>query len=304
MAYYLAIDVGGTAIKSALLMADGVIVEKNSIATPQDSLVAFFETINKIYSAYNHSVNIKAIVISIPGRVNSKTGYLYSGGGGALQYLNQLQLKKQLEADLKLPVFIENDAKAAALAELWQGSMKGVDNGIVLTLGTAIGGALIINGQLYKGSHFSAGEVSLCPIRLDGPYENTNIWALLNSVFILVKKYASKIELADEQVDGKMFFEALKNDDEVAMTLFDEYCQTMAWGLYSLQAVLDVDKIAIGGGISKQSILIDSINQKYDELIKIKGEATPCVKPEIVACDFGNDANLIGALYHCLQQEK
>ncbi len=297
---YLGIDVGGTEIKYAL-MTEEEILEKGFIPTPKESLETFIEAIGGIYDRYADQT--KVIVMSAPGRIDAKTGFFYSGGAlsAFLTNVNAAELiRKRCGIE---EVAIENDGKAAGLAEVWKGGLKGVRNGAVIGIGTGIAGAVVIDGKLHRGSHFSAGEFSLLDSNYQGFYLQ-NLWAIRGCTPNLVNSYATRVLADPATINGRVFFERLQNGDQTAKEVLDEFCTEFVNGIMTLQAVLDADRYCIGGGISQQPVLIETLNRKIDEIYAITGNAIPVIRPEIVACTFHNDANLIGALYHYLYELK
>jgi predicted NBD/HSP70 family sugar kinase len=297
---YLGIDVGGTEIKYAL-MTEEEILEKGFIPTPKESLETFIEAIGGIYDRYADQT--KVIVMSAPGRIDAKTGFFYSGGAlsAFLTNVNAADLiRKRCGIE---EVAIENDGKAAGLAEVWKGGLKGVRNGAVIGIGTGIAGAVVIDGKLHRGSHFSAGEFSLLDSNYQGFYLE-NLWAIRGCTPNLVNSYATRVLADPATINGRVFFERLQNGDQTAKEVLDEFCTEFVNGIMTLQAVLDADRYCIGGGISQQPVLIETLNRKIDEIYAITGNAIPVIRPEIVACTFHNDANLIGALYHYLYELK
>ena len=297
---YLGIDVGGTEIKYAL-MTEEEILEKGFIPTPKESLDTFIEAIGGIYDRYADQT--KVIVMSAPGRIDAKTGFFYSGGAlsAFLTNVNAAELiRKRCGIE---EVAIENDGKAAGLAEVWKGGLKSVRNGAVIGIGTGIAGAVVIDGKLHRGSHFSAGEFSLLDSNYQGFYLQ-NLWAIRGCTPNLVNSYATRVLADPATINGRVFFERLQNGDQTAKEVLDEFCTEFVNGIMTLQAVLDADRYCIGGGISQQPVLIETLNRKIDEIYAITGNAIPVIRPEIVACTFHNDANLIGALYHHLYELK
>lgn len=299
MTQYLAIDVGGTSIKYAVMDEEAQISDKGEYPTPkEDGLNGFLKVIHNIYATFGKDV--KAVVMSAPGRIDANTGYFYTSG--ALGYIDRINLADRVKEFIPVPFMVENDAKAAALAELWKGSMQGVQNGIVMTLGTGIGGAIIIDGKLYRGSTFAAGEFSGIPTSLfTTPYDSKGMWAIPNSVNALVHNYAQASSMDVKKCNGRVLFDAANKGDTNALTAIDDFCKTLAAGIMSLQFALDVQKVAVGGGISKQPILMESLKKQlhiyYDDNL---AAVLPASIPEVTACTFGNDANMIGALYHYL----
>ncbi len=299
MKNYLTIDVGGTNIKYAVMNDEIEMIEKGEVKTPRDSLESFIDAIVGIYEQFRDR-DIQAVCMSAPGRIDSKNGYFYTSG--ALGYISGINLADALKDKISVPFCVENDAKAAALAELWKGSMKGYESGSVITLGTGIGGSVIIGGKLIRGNTFAAGEFSGISQDWAAPYAKAHSWASCGSTNALVGLYAEKKAVHVDEVDGRMFFEAVNNGEEDALEVLDVFCDGLVSGIMSLQLILDVQRFSFGGGISKQPILMETINRKLDELFEeLKGK-TPASRPEVVACTFGNDANMIGALYHYLYE--
>ncbi len=297
---YLGIDVGGTEIKFAL-MTEEEILEKDYMPTPRESLDAFIEAVAQIYDKYRDQT--KVIVMSAPGRINSDTGYFYTSG--ALEYVNGVNLADKIRERCGITeVAVENDGKAAGLAELWKGNLKGVRNGAIIGIGTGIAGAIILDGKLHRGSNYSAGEFSLMVSNYAGSYMSS-LWAFSSSTGALVGKYAAVAGEDPSQMNGRIFFDRVNSGDETAKKVLDDFCQNTVMGIMTLQAVLDADRYCIGGGISQQPVLIETLNEKLDAVYA--GDAAkfiPVQKPQITACRFHNDANLIGALYHYLFEIK
>ncbi len=300
MKEYLAIDVGGTAIKYALMNEEAEILEKGEIPTPMEGLDPYIDTLVSIYEKY--AGKVEAVVMSAPGKIDANRGYFYTGG--ALRFINETDLAALLKERIPVPFCAENDAKAAALAELWKGSMKGITNGSVITLGTGIGGSLIIDGKLYRGSTFAAGEFSCISTDLSKPYDRKNMWAVQNGVGIMVAGYAQRVGVPKEEMNGRILFENANNGDEDAIASIEHYCQGIATGLISLQTIIDVQRVAIGGGISKQPLLFKILDEQIHKMWDRFEPIMPARLPEIVPCTFGNDANMIGALYHYLEEFK
>ena len=299
MGDYLTIDVGGTNIKYAVMNENAEISVQGETATPRDDLDHFLAAIKEIWTRFAHK-GIQAAVMSAPGRIDSSTGYFYTSG--ALEYISGINLKERMKEIIPLPFSVENDAKAAALAELWKGTMQDVRNGMVIVLGTGIGGAAVIDGKLYRGSTFAAGEYSLISTRHDLPFSPENIWAQQNGVGSLIARYAERKGLDPEELNGRIFFEKVNEGEPEALDALREYCSGLASVIISLQSILDVERIAIGGGISKQPALIGTLRQVLKEMDEPYEGLMPYTLPEIVGCRFGNDANMIGALYHYLYE--
>ncbi|MBQ1318899.1 MAG: ROK family protein [Solobacterium sp.] len=297
MAYYLGIDVGGTNLKYALMDETGRIADQGTMQSPLTSINDFQEVLRSICRQFPQA---EALVMSAPGRIDSANNYFYTGGSA--KFIHEMPLADVLPPEISLPASVENDGKCAALAELWQGSLKGVRNGAVMTLGTAIGGAVILDGKLYRGSTFAAGEFSYIPTLMEESYYEEQIWGLKCGAGGLVRLYEKTAGLTPGSADGYQFFAAVERQDPLALQVLRAWCRTLANGMLALQSVLDLDRFAIGGGISRQPALLDMLNEVTDELYAGLADYYPQHRPDITACTFGNDANLIGALYYYLYE--
>ncbi len=290
----LVLDVGGTFIKYALINENVEMGEKGKISTPMDTIESFVDVIGELFEKYKS--RISGIAMSLPGRMNSDTGYLYSGG--SLQYNYNINIIDILKKRCDVPISIENDGKCAALAEAKVGNLKDIDDGIVVILGTGIGGGIIKDKKLHKGKHFMAGEFSM--IFSDGKEFNSDFnqfWGGQNGVPALCVAVAEAKNLPIEAVDGYKVFEYVNSGDEVSKEIFNKYCSNMAAQLFNLQYIFDPEKIAIGGGISQQSILIECIQKNIDKYADKLGNFL-MEKPKVVPCKYFNDSNLIGAYFN------
>lgn len=302
MSHYLTIDVGGTNIKYALMDENAEIFEKGEVPTPYEGFDKFIEVLKDIYHKFEDK-NIEAMAMSAPGKIDAMNGYFYTSG--ALNYINGINLKDVLKDVIPVPFAVENDAKAAAAAEIWKGSMQGIQNGTVIVLGTGIGGAVIIDGKVYRGATFAAGEYSGIPTNLlETEYNPNNMWARVNGVGVMSNLYADKVGVSHEEMNGRILFADANNGKQEALDVIDRYCTTLASGIISIQFILDVQRVAIGGGISKQPLLMQSLQKQLHAYYDNAGTFMPASIPEVVTCEFGNDANMIGALYHYLYEIK
>ena len=297
---YLVIDLGGTEIKYALMREDATILEKSKIKTP----IGADKTINDLLEVFDaviasYQSQIKGIGISMPGIIDSDTGYAFTGG--SIVYTSKLNLAKMLEEKYHIPVTVENDGKAAAIAEMWKGSLKGVQNAAVVILGTGVGGGLIIDGKLYKGNAFAAGEMSFI---LTNP-EVGEYWGWAGGSAHLIRSVSRKLGVPLEEMNGYRVFEMAEAGQSEVLEMLDAYTKKMAYQLYNLQSLLDLEVFAIGGGISKQPLLMEYLQKNIDEFMDnhpFKAFMPLIPTPKITTCQFFNESNLIGALYHHLMQ--
>ena len=297
MDQYLVIDVGGTDIKYAIMDKDLTFIEKGIKNTPYEhGLQGFLDTIAKIYHLYGEQV--EGIAISMPGVIDSEAGYCYTGGN--LVYNAGQPIAKLLAEKCNTKVHIENDGKCAALAEYWKGELKGCKNGLVMILGTGIGGGIIIDGKLLRGAHFFAGELSYLDINADKWEDMDSCFAMKYGAVPMIRKIKEAKGIEDESFDGIRDFEFINAGDEQALEIFRQFARGIANQLCNLQVVLDMEVVAIGGGISRQDIVIDTIKKCWDEVIDkhpAKKFGTVLPQARLTRCEFTSDANLVGALY-------
>ncbi len=303
----LAIDVGGTEIKSAIVDADYNLSNWDSKPTPQDSLDSFIDSIEEIYLRYKDKV--EGVAVAIPGFVDVENGVCNSGG--ALLYNAGQPIGKLLQERLGCKVHLENDGKAAALAELANGSLKGCKNAAVFIIGTGIGGGIIIDGKLLRGRNFTAGELSFLNVNIEKDNDPNYMFGTICNYCTtpaLIKMYQTKSG-DDSVTNGKQFFEKYHQGNSDAIEVLEVFTKNIAIQLMNLGIILNCEKIAVGGGISKQEVLVEKINEKMNKsglysFFYGANDIVDYLRPEVVNCVYLSNANLIGAVYSYLQQEE
>lgn len=287
----LTLDIGGSSIKYGIVNSNGNISNKGKIKTPSDSKDSLYKVIKQIWD--EHGNNSKGLAISMPGVIDANKGFAYSGG--VLHYIKNCEIAKEISEIINSDVVVLNDAKCAGIAELGFGTLKDVEDGVVLVLGTGIGGCIIKDKKLYEGKHFSSAEVSYLLSGASEKDSRDKLWVIkngINGLANVVKKY-----YGEHKFTGFDIFKLANSGDERILKAIKEFSKDVAEGIFTLQAILDVEKFAIGGGISEQPILIKLINEAYDEIHNdfVEKFNSPIYRPDIEACKFHNDANLLGA---------
>ena len=289
---YLAIDIGGTFIKYAVITESAEIISKGKKPTDTENLDVFLDTLEEIYRE-NEESNPAGVAISMAGVLDVDSGYAYNGGG--VRCIQNLEIVNILEERLKVPVTIENDAKAAALAEVWKGNLSDVRDGIVIVIGTAIGGAVIIDRKVLRGKNLMAGEFSYISIGEPGKPAWTDIWGNTGGARGLIQMTAAKKGLDPESLDGVAVFEMVNGGDAEARAALREYTDLLAQQIMNLQVVINPERFVIGGGISCQPVLFEELSKSVQVISDTFFGNVPV--PDIMPCRFFNDSNLIGALY-------
>ena len=291
-------DVGGTEIKYSIIDENLNMENSGYVPTPLDTFEEFSKVINDIYQP--HKDKVEGIAMSLPGFVSFNEGVVK--GGGRLQYNWGRNVAKELSEICACKVVIENDGKAAARAEYSCGSLKGCVNAAVFIIGTGVGGGIIVDGKLLRGIHETAGEYSFLFFNPDSFEAMDKSVGYRCSTTGLLGRYKQEKNL-EEEIHGRRFFEILDSDED-AQRVLDSFSKDVAAQIYNLFWLLDIEKVAIGGGISRQDRLINKIKEKFDELVN----AHPYVKTlpikdlEIVRAMYSNDANQIGAYMAYLEK--
>lgn len=301
--YVFGIDIGGTTVKCGLFQTDGSIVEKWEIKTALGSILEdVAETIEKKILERNMSKEeVSGVGIGVPGPVTTE-GFVVVGVN--VGWPEGKDVKKELESLLSLPVAVGNDANVAALGELWLGAAQGASNAIMYTLGTGVGGGVIINGKVVAGTNGAGGELGHSSAVLNGTPCNCGKRGCLETVASatgIVKETVNYLKENDaastlrqlESIEAKDVFDAAKAGDAVGLKMVDQLGFYLGLNMANVAAAVDPQKIIIGGGVSKAgAILTDAISKHYRE------HAFSSVRDaEFVIASRGNDAGIIGAAY-------
>lgn len=306
MSKYIAFDIGGTFIKYGVADDSGKILKKGKISTPQTEkpfLEALSEKVKVVQKEYQ---DIIGIGISVPGTPNSK-GVMVNFG--SLTQMYGLALKEKLNNLTQLPVVVENDANAAAIAEKWIGAGKKYSNYMVMVLGTGIGGGIVINNQIYRGGHGIAGEFGWVlnhGIDKVGELEEVSQNFKSATVMGLLRRYNQAMESIthnnfSELTEAKAVIDLVIANDQVATIIFDEFLTDLTLNLMNLTACFDPEVILIGGGISANDYVMKKIQEKWEELISrhfgLNRINQQGLLTEIKRTDLQNDAGMLGAAY-------
>lgn len=293
---YLALDLGGTFIKYGLLTEAGEILSQGKIASPteteQDTLNGLAQIRDVVEGDY------EGVAVSMPGRIDTAHGIAHTGG--AYGWVRDWPAEERISAVFGKPATVANDGKCAAQAELWKGALSDVNSGVVLVLGTAVGGGVVLDHKVWMGTSGGAGELSNLTVSYESaiekgigfPQNGFVLWALHVGAAGMTDKFARR--KGQEHSNGIELFEAYDRGDEDARATLEEFGRWIAVGILNVQAVLDVERFAIGGGISARPEIAEYAAAGVKKLFA--ENPMPFSTPEVVTCTFGNEANLIGAL--------
>lgn len=289
-------DLGGSAIKYALMDGSGMFIEKKSVPTPKDGIDSFMDIIESIVKEYQKGYHIHGVALSTPGAVDVETGFIH--GVTAIPYIHGPNIKQLIQERIKLPVELENDANCAGLAEGWIGAAKSINDYICIVIGTGIGGALVLDKKIRHGKNLFGGEFGY--MIMDDYFERPigETWSSLAATGGLITKVAKRKGLDPDSLNGKMVFKMAEAGDEEVEYEINKFIKLLAVGIYNLQYVIDPEKILVGGAISNRAGFIEQINETLSGMKYNSNSLTI----QVEKCQFGNDSNLIGALYHFINR--
>ena len=284
----LAIDIGGTMIKYGLVSSDGKILSTDKIKTEASKgLNNILNKIDNIFKRYKEN-NPVGIAVSGTGQINGIIGKVI-GGNPIIPNWIGTNLVKILEKKYNLPAVLENDVNCVALGEKWIGAGKDLSNFICLTIGTGIGGGIILNNQLFRGENFVAGEFGHILIK-KGEFEQ---FASTTALIRLVK------ERTEKTLNGKEIFDLEKKEIVEYQEVISEWIENLTDGLSSIIYCFNPANIILGGGVIGQGEPL--INRIKNSLFKKIGSQFK-EKLNITQAKLGNNAGMIGASYLLLEK--
>lgn len=300
MKYFIGIDIGGTNIKYGLVAENGDVISHDKVKTNQkgEEIIAAVTTIVK---DFQKKYDITAVGLSVPGVVE-ESGFMTTGG--SITDFYGIHLREILEERLSLPVYVENDANSAALAEKWLGSGKNYQHILCVVVGTGIGGGIIINNELFRGGHSSAGEFGFMVVK---PIEDNDTrlatLSLTGSVQCgVVWPYELKTqgELTDT-FDGEKVFNLANEGDQTAIEVIDIFYDRLALGIFNMAVSFDPEVVLIGGAISTNKEFMANLSSRVVALKAGHCDMANVILPEIKSCYFLNQAGIVGAVYRAIQ---
>ena len=294
--FIIGIDLGGTNLKAGLLDRNFKIRHRHTLATrrflQKEGLIsAIVCCVNKIIQGNGlRAADIGAIGIGLPGPVDAKNGIVHFLPN--IPGWRRVRLKKILQDKLKLPVFLDNDVKVITLAEQKLGSAAHFRNSLCITLGTGVGGGLILGGSLYRGLDNAAGEIGHLPINESGPRCNCGGRACLESYI------GNKVilRLARREFGSGISLERLSalasGGNKKARRFWSRVAAHLGVALAGVVNLLNLDAVIIGGGVSGAGkILFDTVKST----IQARAMSVQAGRVRVLKAKLGNDAGLIGA---------
>ncbi|KKC28758.1 ROK family protein [Caldanaerobacter subterraneus] len=281
----IGIDIGGTKILGGIISTNGNLIKFKE--TPTQAKLGREVILKNLFNTIDELIDedTKGIGIGSAGRINFDTGVVEYATDN-LPGWTGCKLKEILEKKYKIPVVVDNDVNAAAIGEMWLGSGKGYKSMLVMTIGTGVGGAIIYNGELIRGSSWSAGEIGHMILYPEGRQCNCGQRGCLEQYASGTAIYKEYNELLGEEKvsSAKEVFELYKENDDIAMKVINSFIKSLTLSILSLKNIIDPEVFIIGGGV------IGSKDLWWDKLKIILG-----MDVNVVPANLGVRATMFGA---------
>jgi len=315
MKYYLGVDLGGTNIAVGVVDENLNIIKKGSVPTgaerSADEIIADMAKLCRdvCADAGITTADVEYAGIASPGTANSETGIVEYANN--LPFVNYPLAQKLSEMSGVKKVYIENDANAAALAEAMAGAAKGAKYSVMITLGTGVGGGIILDGKVYCGFNHAGAELGHMVIEHGGRHcscGRDGCWEAYSSATGLINMTKDKLEACKAEgsaaimeeivkdagkISGKTAFAAMKKGCKAGAEVVDEYISYLACGLANIINIFQPNVLSIGGGICNEgdALLVPLEEKIWSETYGLEKEK----RTKIVIAQLGNDAGIIGA---------
>ena len=310
MKYYIGIDLGGTNIAAGVCNSEFKIIAKASTPTNRprpckdichDMVKVSLEAIEKAGLTLS---DIESVGVGSPGTVNSDLGVIeYSNN---LDFYNE-PVAKYIRDEMGLPVYVENDANAAAYGEFVAGAAKGAKDAVCITLGTGVGGGIIIGGKIYSGFNYAGAEIGHMVVEVDGvqctcgrkgcfeAYSSATGLIRMTKEAMDAHPESKMHEMMGDHVSGRLAFNAMRAGDEAAKSVVDKYIKYLAEGIANTINIFQPEILCIGGGICNEGdALMEPLKAEVRELVYSKRSER---NTAIVRAELGNEAGVIGAAF-------
>jgi len=311
--YYVGIDLGGTNISVGVVDNEYNIISKSKAKTncvggaeviAEDMAKVALDAISKANLTVD---DIEWVGIGSPGTVNSDTGVIEYANN--ISFLNT-PLAEMIKKTINKPIHVENDANAAAYGEFLAGGAKGVKDAVCITLGTGVGGGIIINGKIYSGFNCGGAEIGHSVVEADGPLCSCGrkgcfeVYSSATGLIRMTKEAmdndkASKMweisALENGEVTAKLAFDAMRAGDKSAKEVVDKYIKYLGLGLTNVINIFQPEILCIGGGVCNEGdTLLIPVKEYVAKAVYTKRSAK---NTKIVIAKLGNDAGIIGAAF-------
>jgi glucokinase len=305
----IGVDLGGTNLRTALLSPDGEVLDRQKEATQaidgwKQVVSRLIRNIQQLQAiARQRGMDVAAAGVGAPGVIQMDKGIVVKSPN--FPDWNNLPLKEELERALCIPVSIENDANAAALGEQWRGAGRGIDSMILLTLGTGVGGGIVLNNQIWQGADGMAGEIGHMTLIPDGRQcgcGNSGCLEMYASARGIVQSYREALGSTEAgtaaSITSEQVYQAAREGEAVARRVMKGMGRMLGIGIANLINIFNPQMIVLGGGVKDAWDLF--IGATQEEIMR-RAFQVPAERTKIVPSLLGDDAGMIGAAAAALQ---
>lgn len=305
---YVGIDLGGTNIAAGIVGESGKLLHKKSIPTgaDRDALAVIKDMAQvamDVVAENGYTMDdVVSVGIGSPGSVDKAKGELVYASNLPFSHT---PMRAEMQKYINKPIYIDNDANCAAWAEAMAGATKGVDDSIAITLGTGVGGGIVVNGKLYSGFNFIGGELGHTVIAVDGEpcsCGRKGCWEAYASATALIRQTKRAAEAhkdskmwdytKDGKFSGRTAFLAAKDGDKAAQEVVDNYVKYVGCGIANMINIFQPEVLVVGGGVANEG---DNLLNPVREYVKKETYAKDIKACRIEKAYLGNDAGIIGA---------
>lgn len=304
----LVFDIGASNMKFAVMTEEGEILSRSSVPTPRDSLESYLNAL--CTAAEEHRRNADGVAVSTNGRMvpDGDTYRAYT-----MDFLVGVNLKKELESRLRLPVSIENDGHAAALGEWWKGAGQGTSNMMGVVLGSGMGAGLILDGKLHRGARRN-GAMIFGMLSVSDPENEKYLASGITTSFPVVTYMTAAAKgMQPGSISGPELFHMAGEGDALCLAMLEKYYRHIAVSIFNSAVLLDLDCVVLTGGLASQKMVVEGVRRQLEEIASkafvLEGMDLSSLGIKLDLEDFAVDlrpgrlcldANLYGALYRHL----
>lgn len=292
---YLCIDIGGTAIKYGVTDAAGTFAAHGSMPTEaqEHGGPGIVRKVNALVRTAQEKHALRGVAISTAGMVDPAAGSILYALEASIPRYQGVNWKAVMRENFDLPAAVENDVNCAALGELWKGAGRGASSFFAMTVGTSIGGCLVMDGRVVHGAAGSAGEIAYMRVPGGRLHERCSAAGLVSAV-------CRAKGLPDGSLDGHDVFDFLAKGDPAAQEEVALLIESLADAITNVVCVVNPERIVLGGGIMAQEAVL---RPRVEDALRTRLSPPVYAATELSFAATGNDAGMLGALYHFLQEQ-
>ena len=292
---YICIDIGGTDIKYGVMDAAGEFAVHGTLPTEAKAYggPGIVRKVSDLVRETCGTYDVRGVAISTAGMVDPATGEIVYALEESIPQYRGVNWKAIMRENFDLPASVENDVNCAALGELWKGAGRGVSSLFAMTVGTSIGGCLIMDGRVVHGVSRSAGEIAYMRVPGGRLHERCSAAGLVSAV-------CRAKGLPDGSLDGHDVFDFLAKGDPAAQEEVALLIDSLADAITNVVCVVNPERIVLGGGIMAQEAVL---RPRVEDALRTRLSPPVYAATELSFAATGNDAGMLGALYHFLQEQ-